>query len=177
MSDRRSWRIYRLPEPFPEARVALRTRVAPDRARLIDGLSRSDAADEAWYIEGESPTEATEPRANIARVVSWAGLSGEVEHNGVCELVITRAHYPGWWVQVDDGPERRASSADGGLLAVRLASKSPGSPQTSRVSFRYRPTGAGMAALISAIAVAAAVIVTFRLVMAPRLSQASEDAR
>jgi hypothetical protein len=177
MPDRRSWRIVRVPDPFPEVRVALRARVAPDRPRLIDALSRSDSADEAWYLEGESPAEPTGPRAGAARVVSWAGLSGEVEHDGVCDLVVTRAYYPGWWVQVDDGPERPASSADGGLLAVRLEPRSPGSLKTSRVTFRYRSNGAGLAALVSAIAVAAAVIVASRLVWGTRPSKASDETR
>lgn len=164
-SEKRSWRIIRLPQPFPEARVALQARVAPDRATLIEALSRSDAANEAWYLAGEAPPEAPGPRAGAARLVRWNGLEGEVEHDGVCDVVVTRACYPGWRVQIDDGSERAASSADGGLLAVRLAAKSPGSVTRSRVAFRYRPNGIGLAAAASAIAVIAALIVVTRQVI------------
>jgi hypothetical protein len=164
LPEKRSWRIVRLADPFPEARVALRARVAPDRATLIDTLSRSDATEEAWYLAGEAPADSQGPRAGEARVVRWNGLEGEVEHDGVCDVVLTRAFYPGWVVQAGDGPERPASSADGGLLAVRLDSTSPGSVTRSRIAFRYRPNGAGPASLASAIAVGSALIAAARLV-------------
>jgi hypothetical protein len=177
VAEKRSWRIIRLPQPFPEARVALQARVAPDRATLIEALSRSAAALEAWYLAGEAPPEVQGPRASAARLVRWNGLEGEVEHDGICDVVVTRACYPGWQVKIDEGPEQAALSADGGLLAVRLATKSPGSVARSRVEFRYRPNGIGFATAASTIAIAAALIVVTRQVIGHDPSKSRRDER
>src|SRR5205814_4757768 len=46
----RAWSIVRLDEPFPEARVASRSRTAPDRRALVDRLSRSGGREIAWVL-------------------------------------------------------------------------------------------------------------------------------
>jgi hypothetical protein len=160
---RRTWRAVRLDGVFPEARVATRSAVAPDERGLIEGLSRGER-DVAWYVAGSEPAGVEGPRARAARVVRWDGLEGEVERDGVCDLVLTRAYYPGWKVRVDDGPEREASGADGGLLAVRLG---PGAAP-GRVAFRYRPNGAGVAAGVSLVAALAAALVAVRPLLSNR---------
>ena len=154
LPERRPWRAVRLPDVFPEARVALRAVRAPDRATLLGALSRADSIDEAWFLPGDAPAPARSPRATAARVGRWdAGdLSGEVEHDGACDLILTRASYPGWEASVDGGPGRPVGRADGGLVAVRVDGSG-----TSRVSLRYRPTHAALARVVSAAALAAAL--------------------
>jgi hypothetical protein len=154
LPERRTWRLIQLLSPFPEARAALRPVTAPDRSALLDALSRSLAPDEAWYLPGDAPSAPRTPAARSARVVRWDGLSGAVEHDGSCDLVLTRAHYPGWLARVDSGPERPASRADGGLLAVRLDGSG-----VSRVSFRFRPNGLALSAAVSSAAVASGLAV------------------
>jgi hypothetical protein len=150
----RDWRVVRLPDPIPAARVALRVSEAPDRTALIVALSRSDSADHARSLPEARPPEGRGPRARSARVLHWEGTSGQVEHDGECDLILSRAFYPGWVASVDDGPERPAWPADGGLLAVRLEGQG-----VSRVRIRFRPTRRGPAALTSGVAVGAALVV------------------
>jgi hypothetical protein len=151
---RRAWRVFRLPDPFPRARVALRAVVAADRPAMIRGLAQSDAREDAWFLPGDVPPEGPGPRAGRARVVRWDDLSGEVEHDGTCDLVIARTSYPGWTARVNDGPERPVATADGGLLAVRLEGRG-----VSRVRLRYRPTGLTLWAGLSIGATTAALLV------------------
>jgi uncharacterized membrane protein YfhO len=82
-----------------------------------------------------------------------------VEHDGTCDLVLTRAFDPGWRARVNDGPERPVFQADGGLVAVRLPGRGP-----SRVTLRYAPRGLipGAAASTAAVATALGVIAAGR---------------
>jgi Bacterial membrane protein YfhO len=149
---RRTWRVVRLAGMFPEARIAQRAMTAPNYATLVNELSSRDAMDEAWFLPDEGPSEPTLPRASSSRVVRWDGMSGDVEHSGVCDLILMRAYYPGWVVKVGDEPERAVARADGGLIAVRLNGAG-----VSRVALRFRPNGFGIAVAVSSIAVVVAV--------------------
>jgi hypothetical protein len=129
------WRVVRYGDAFPPARVALSVHEAADWFQLYPRLSKSDAADEVWYLTEDLPPDSPGPRARSARLLRWDGRSGEVEHDGTCDLVIRRTYYPGWTARIDDGPETPVRKADGGLQAVRL----PGAG-VSRVSVSYHPT-------------------------------------
>jgi len=152
--ERRQWRAVRLPDPFPEVRVALRSREAPDRSRLLEALSRADSLDEVWYVRGDVPPAPRSQRARSARVVTWDAHSrvAEIAHDGACDVVFTQAHYPGWFARVDGGPEQPISRADGGLAAVRLDGTG-----TSRVSLVYRPSGRIPATVVTLVATIAAL--------------------
>src|SRR5205823_975811 len=89
-----------------------------------------------------------------AVVRRWDGLSGVVEHDGACDLVLTRTYYPGWTARINDGPEQPVRPVDGGLQAIRLVGRGP-----SRVVVRYRPAGWPVAVGVSILATATAVIV------------------
>jgi hypothetical protein len=144
----RSWSIIRVDNPFPEARVAVRARTAPDRATLLERLSRSDNLDVAWFLaEDQVPAR---PDARQARLASWDGTTATVEHDGPCDLVLARTFDPGWLARVDNGPENRVLSVDGGFLAVRLDGAG-----VHRASFSYRTP---RIVLWSAISVAAALL-------------------
>ncbi len=157
----RSWSIVRVEEPFPEARVAARMRVAPDRPALVARLLRSDDLDTAWFL-AEDGVDAR-PDARSARLVSWDGASATVDHEGPCDLVLARTFDPGWLARVGDGPERPVLPVDGGFQAVRLDGSG-----VDRVTLRYRTrrmetwVAISLAASIAALAVAAASIAKTR---------------
>jgi hypothetical protein len=130
-SETRSWSIVRVDDPFPEARVAVRARTAPDRPTLLDRLSRSDDLDVAWFLAKDGVPG--RPDARRARLTSWDGTTATVEHDGPCDLVLARTFDPGWLARVDDGPERPVLLADGGFQAVRLDGSG-----AHRVGFHYR---------------------------------------
>ena len=130
-AESRSWSIIRLEEPFPEARVTVRARTAPDRPTLLDRLSRSDDLDTAWFLPEDGVPARSEARR--ARLLSWDGTEATVAHDGPCDFVLARTFDPGWLAQVDDGPERPVLRADAGFQAVRLEGSG-----TRRVRLRYR---------------------------------------
>ena len=127
----RTWEIVELDEPFPEARVATRSRTIEDRRALIDRLSRSDDLDVAWFLaEDRVPVR---PDARRARLVTWDGVTATVEHDGPCDLIVARSFDPGWSARIDEGPVQPISPVDGGFQAVRL-----GGSGTHRVTLQYR---------------------------------------
>lgn len=129
--ETRSWSIVRINDPFPEARVVPRARTSPDRSALLARLSQSDELDTAWFLlEDRIPDR---PDARHVRLVSWDGTTATVEHDGPCDLVLTRTFDPGWLAQVDDGPEQAVHPVDGGFQAVRLDGAG-----VHRVNLRYR---------------------------------------
>jgi hypothetical protein len=150
VSNRRDWRVFRIHDGFPDVRLALRVREAPDLPSLIQGLSLRDGIDEAWYVSGEAPPGTAFSRADTARIIQWDGLTGRVEHSGAVELVLCRAHYPGWEVLINNDPPRPALRSNGGLLTACLDGRG-----TSTVAFRYRPTGLKIAVPVSGIAILA----------------------
>ena len=130
-SATRAWSIVRLDEPFPEARVASRSRTAPDRRALVDRLSRSDDREIAWFLaEDRVPGR---PDARSARLASWDGSTATVEHDGPCDLVIARTFDPGWRARIDEGLEQPVLPVDGGFQAVRLDGSG-----VHRVALRYQ---------------------------------------
>jgi hypothetical protein len=154
MLAQRPWRIVRLPDPFPSARAVTRVVEVADRSTLLERLATSDALDLAWSLPTDRPPPSTRPRARAARVVRWDGQVGEVEHDGTCDLVLTRGIYPGWTARVNEGPPQPCWSADGGLLAVRVEGTG-----TSRVAIAYQPTGLGVMATVSGVALASSLVV------------------
>ncbi|MGE3822013.1 MAG: hypothetical protein AB7I30_21580, partial [Isosphaeraceae bacterium] len=153
----RTYRLERYPEPFPHARTALRTETAADWYEIYPALSRSADPDVVWFLKEHAPVDSPEPRALNARVVSWDGRSGVVEHDGTVDLVIRRTYYPGWSARLDDGSEVPVTPADGGLQSVRLPGVGP-----TRVTLRYQPTFLIRGVALSLLATSAAVLVIAR---------------
>ena len=94
-------------------------------------------------VADERPPELPDSRSPAGRIVSWDDLEGQVEHDGVCDVVIRRTYTPGWTARVDEGPEIPVVPVDGGLQSVRLT----GSGRT-RVALHYRPPRLTAAAVI-----------------------------
>lgn len=146
----RLWSIVRLDEPFPEAYVAPRAATSPDRRRLLDRLSLFDDLDRAWFLAEDHIPE--HPPARAARLVSWDGRAAVVEHDGPCDLIVSRTFDPGWSARVNGGPEQPVVRVNGGLQAVRLTGAG-----TERVTLRYRPPRIVLWATISLITAATLV--------------------
>src|SRR5262249_30223755 len=145
------WRLDRYPAAFPAVRVATRVHAVPDwSAMLLDTKSLGDP-DIVYLRDADAVAESRGPRVRSARIIRWDGRSGEIQHDGTCDLVLRRACYPGWSARLDDNREARIVSADGGLQSIRL----PGSGIT-RVDVTYRPTllwpaaGVSLAAIVMA---------------------------
>jgi hypothetical protein len=128
----REWLIVQLDEPFPEAKVARRSRVTADPRLLFDRLSYSDELDVAWFLAADDVPP--RPDARAARLVSWDGAMAIVEHDGPCDLVIARCFDPGWLARIDDGPEHTVLPVDDGFQAVRIEGSG-----TRRVRLSYHP--------------------------------------
>ncbi len=149
-----TWRILRYEGAFPAAWAATKAVVVENWYRLYPRLSAADLPDEATYEEGDRPPDDPGPRARSARVVRWDGREAVVEHDGTCDLVLRRTHYPGWLARIDDGPEAPVGRACGGLQAVRLPGRG-----TSTVKFRYMPTSGKVGGRVSIVAILGAVLV------------------
>jgi hypothetical protein len=150
----RIWRLERYEGAFPEARAAIHAHVAKDWYKIFSRLTNSLDLEDVWFLREDLPPDPPGPRAGAARVLQWDGRSGEVEHDGTCDLVLLRTYYPGWSARIDGGPEVPVARADGGFQAVRLAGSG-----VTKVSVRYRPTHLALAAGLSLTAVGAAVAV------------------
>ncbi len=141
----RAWSIVELDQPFPEARVAFRSRTIDDRRALIDRLSRSDDQDIAWFLaEDQVPGR---PDTQSARLLGWDGSAATVEHDGSCDLVVARSFDPGWTARIDEGPARPVFPVDGGFQAVRLDGSG-----VHRVTLRYRTPRLSFWAAITIVA-------------------------
>jgi hypothetical protein len=151
----RLWRVEGYPDIAPEARCARKVRTVADWTVMYPEISKPADLDEVLYIAAEAPPEPPGPRARSARVARWDGRSGEVEHDGTCDLVFRRTYVPGWTARLDDGPEFPVVPADGGLQAIRI----PGSGVT-RVTVRYHPATLtrGLAVSLTALVLACLVI-------------------
>ncbi len=163
----RVWRLERYADVVPEARAALDVREVGDWSAMVFATTETLDPKIVWFLRTDRPETLPGPRARSARVVRWNGLSGEVEHDGICDLVLRRAFYPGWTAQLDGDRDARIVPADGGLQSIRL----PGSGLT-RVTVSYRPMLLGPAASVSLIAVVASVTIlavsVVRFVRRPR---------
>ena len=152
--SKRIFRVERYRDAFPEAHAAVEVGVAEDWYRIFPRLTESASLEKVWFLRDQLPPTPPGSRAKRAKVVRWDGRSGEVEHDGTCDLVLRRAYYPGWTATINEGPEFPMGQADGGLLSVRL----PGAG-VSRVKVSYRPTGLYRYGSVSVIASLAALIV------------------
>jgi hypothetical protein len=142
--DRSRWHLVRHADVWPSAYVALRVIEAADLQTLLTQLTGAEFPDTAWFLAGDRPPDLPEPRARTGRIARWDGLDGEVEHDGVCDIVIRRTYAPGWTARIDDGPEIPVVAVNGGLQSVRLS----GSGRT-HVALQYRPPRFTAAVMIS----------------------------
>jgi hypothetical protein len=147
----RVWSIVRLDEPFPEALVAARAETSPDRRALMDRLSFFDDLDRAWFLADDRIP--ARPPARLARLVSWDGRAATVEHDGPCDLIVSRTFDPGWQARIDGGPEQPVVRVNGGLQGVRLQGG-----QIERVTLRYRPPHMILWAALSLVSAATLVV-------------------
>jgi hypothetical protein len=132
--------------------VTLRTRDAPDVRTVLAYLAQDASTETAWFLPGDRPVDPPGPRASGARVVWWDGLSGEIDHDGTCDIVIRRTYAPGWTVRIDNGPELPVGRVNGGLQHVRLSGVGP-----TRFTVGYKPPRLGFALSVS-VALLAAVL-------------------
>jgi hypothetical protein len=145
-----SWAIVELPEPFPEARAVARARNIPDRTEIVRLVMETDDPTVTYFLSADGVP--SRPVARMARVKSWNGSVAIVEHDGPCDLVLSRTYYPGWVARIDDGLEQPVLMADVGFQAVRIDGAG-----THRVELRYHPTrlpllaGVSVAASLSAL--------------------------
>jgi hypothetical protein len=170
--------LVRYPEPLPVAWVARRAFEVGSWESLYATLTGGNRPGEIWFIHGEGPLEAQTASgrssadfvaeylssraldielgvpAQTAQVQGWDGRTAVVEHDGTCYLVLRRTYYPGWFYQVNSGPERPVLKVNGGLQCVPLTGAG-----TSRVTFGYHPPGLRLAAAISLGSTATALIV------------------
>jgi hypothetical protein len=154
--SRRRWRVVRYDNPFPFARVALRAHIVGDERTITERLSSADRPEDVWFWQADLDVDQpgdTAPRAKSARVVRWEGSSSAVEHDGSCDLVLTRAFNRGWRARVGNGPEQPVVRADGGLQAIRLTGAG-----TSEVSVRYESPLLWPSACLSIAAVLGALV-------------------
>jgi hypothetical protein len=150
----RRWRIERYAYSFPAARAAIHVRESVGWYHMFPDLMEGPLENEVFFYPEDLPPDPPGPRARSARVVRWDGRSGEVEHDGTCDLVLRRAYYPGWSARINGGPSLPVVPADGGLQSIRL----PGAG-VSKVTVQYRPRFLVPAAAVSLTAAAAAGLV------------------
>ncbi|HEV3168285.1 MAG TPA: hypothetical protein VGZ22_30050 [Isosphaeraceae bacterium] len=148
------WQIVHYAGTFPAARAARLAFVVADEQSLLYQLAESQAEDRVWYLPTDSPANSAHPRASSANVTSFDGQTATVEHDGTCDLVLTRTYYPGWTARIDQGPAIPVSRADVGLQAIRL----PGAGLT-RVTVQYEPTGQRAAFTVSIVALTGSILV------------------
>lgn len=170
------WLVVRYPGAFPPIRIALRTAVARDERALVERLSQLDSPDDSCVLQSDRPSDEQEPedfvrpRALEAKILAWDNNVGVVEHDGSCDLVFTRAFYPGWEMSINYRPWEPVFRCDGGLQAVRL----PGET-TAFVKVRYRPTNLFELMLASFVATTLALfVVAYSLVRVMVIAKAKK---
>lgn len=151
---KRTFRVERYPGAFPEAHVAIDPQVVKDWYEIFPKLVEPASRKTVWFMSTSTPLDVPGPKAASAQVLRWDGRSGEIEHDGTCDLVIRRAYYPGWTARINGGPATAVVSADGGLQSVRLPGKG-----VSRVRVEYTPTDWKRYGTITLLALFGAVIV------------------
>jgi hypothetical protein len=148
------WKLVRYPSAFPAAWVSRRLKEASSWGVLYTELSIVNDPDVAWVLAEDNVPPLATPIARKANIKSWDRLTAVVEHDGACLLVVRQTHYPGWFYRINDGPEHPVLKVEGGLQGVELVGS-----ETSRVHFRYRPTGLRQAATVTLAALSTAVLV------------------
>jgi len=140
-----TWSLVRHPDPFPSARVARFAFSVVDRFELIKQLVGDDSLDHVWYLRADLAHDFPAAHATAAQLLEWDDDHAQVVHDGPCDLVITRAFYPGWTARARDGQELLLYRADGGIQAVHI----PGSG-TTHIALRFRPSSLAWAVPVSA---------------------------
>jgi hypothetical protein len=141
----RQWSIFRVPDPYPEARLPARARTMSDRLELLKQLTAADNLDTAFFLAEDGVP--ARPDVRSARLVSWDGVTATVEHSGPCDLVLARTFDSGWTARIDDGPEEAVLQVDAGFQAVRI-----GGSGMHVVKLSYLPRHFFLWAGISAVA-------------------------
>jgi hypothetical protein len=176
MGGETAWKLVRYPEPFPAAWIALRAFEVGSWQVLFATLSAEDRGGEAWFLHGEGPPETRSQHsltdflskklsaigldielgnpAKTAQIKAWGEHTFVVEHDGTCYIILRRTHYPGWFYQINGGPEQPVLKVNGGLQCVPLTKAG-----TSHVEMSYRPPGLRHCTAISLCSTAAAFIV------------------
>jgi hypothetical protein len=132
----RPWRVIRLPEPWPAARVATEAALAPNRIEMAGFLSSLPRPEVVRFLPADfRPRTGEPPGGSRGRLLAWDGREAVVEHEGDVDLVVVRTDLDGWSARVDGGHWTPTVPADGGLQSVRLEGSG-----TRRVRFRYWPT-------------------------------------
>ncbi len=153
LPEHSTWYLVRYLNVLPQVHVARKTLDAPDLKTVFAQLATTDSDDSAFFLPGDRP-EDVGARARSARVVAWDGLHGEIEHDGVCDVVIRRTYAPGWVARVDGGAEIPVLRVDGGLQGVRLS----GAGRT-RIELRYRPPHWPLVVAISLLSLGMVVLI------------------
>jgi hypothetical protein len=153
-AKRATWTLVRYPlAAFPPARIARFAFDVPDRATLIEQLTARESPDEVFFLATDMPQPREDSRARTARLLAWDGQDARVEHDGPCDLVVSRTFYPGWAARMADGRALTLYRADGGSQAVRI----PGAGVTE-VKLRYEPASYALGLRISGAALTFAVV-------------------
>ncbi|WP_165245854.1 hypothetical protein [Paludisphaera soli] len=143
-----TWRLYRFTDPAPMARAVGKAIAEQDGRRLMI----PDRSVVRYRVE-EMPPPDQRPNATRAEVVSWDGRTATVEHDGPCDVVLNRTFYPGWMSRIEGDAERPVRRADAGVQAAHV----PGAG-VHQVTFTYRPTNLLSTVLVSAGALASALV-------------------
>ncbi|MFO0891243.1 MAG: hypothetical protein U0790_19130 [Isosphaeraceae bacterium] len=172
---RATWRLVRYRDPFPIARCTLRRRFAASPSSLLSETSFDLDPRTLWFLPQDRPPPPAGPPATSGNVLSFDGETALVEHDGSCDLVISRTFYPGWFASVNGGAERPVSRAELGIQSVALESHGP-----SRVRFTYRPTtlrwSAPIALLASALTLAGLLLEFVRAYRSARRADRGPEA-
>jgi hypothetical protein len=148
------WVIVEVPGAFPPAWIAREAHEAPNWPALFATLSRSDAAEQAWFEAGDAPPSFPKGRTGSGRVKSWDGKTAIVEHEGPCVLIVRRTYFPGWTYALDDAAPQPVLKVNSGIQGVALEGGG-----TRRIVFQYCPTGLKVSAAVSLAALASAILV------------------
>ena len=150
--ERATWRLVRYSAAPPPVHAARRAIDVADHPALMRELAREDATtDTAVFLQGDRPPD-VEPRAQLARVIRWDGFSGDIEHDGACDVVIRRTYAPGWRARINGGTEVPVTPVDGGLQSVRLSGSGP-----THLSLQYSPPRWHLALTMSLASMAVAI--------------------
>jgi hypothetical protein len=126
------WSIFRVANPYPEIRLPARARTLADRLTVMKRLTSAENRDTVYYLDADGVP--ARPDVRSVRLVSWDGVTAEVEHSGPCDLVLSRTYDPGWKARIDGGPAQTVVAVDAGFQGVRINGNG-----THRVSFHYLP--------------------------------------
>jgi len=145
-----SWRLVRYRDAFPDARCAIRRRLAANHSTLLSETSFDRDPQTVWFPAGDPLPPPLDAPAAVAIVTSYDGRTALVEHDGSCDLILNRTYYPGWFASVNGGPDVPVWRAELGIQAIPLRGRGP-----SEVRLTYRPTTLGWSSVVSLASISA----------------------